>query len=71
MMDVSRVCPGNMDHPACVMLSPTKHSKLIADGHQLLLDDLETAFGVTKITSNSGLFPCIAEFVYLEVILFP
>jgi hypothetical protein len=43
----------------------------IADGHQLLLDDLETAFGVTKITSNSGLFPCIAEFVSLEVILFP
>jgi hypothetical protein len=43
----------------------------IANGHQLLLDDLETAFGVTKITSNSGLFPCIAEFVSLEVILFP
>lgn len=30
MMDVSGVCPGNMDHPACVMLPPTKRSKLYA-----------------------------------------
>ncbi|XP_062176227.1 uncharacterized protein LOC133881304 isoform X2 [Alnus glutinosa] len=51
MMDVSGVCPGNMDHPACVMLPPTKRSKLIAAGHQLLLDDLEMASGVTKITN--------------------
>ncbi|GLT61068.1 hypothetical protein SLA2020_338010 [Shorea laevis] len=59
MMDVSGVCPGNMDHPACVMLPPTKRSKLIAAGHQLLLDDLETASGVPKITSNSVSFPYI------------
>ncbi|XP_059454337.1 uncharacterized protein LOC132184637 isoform X2 [Corylus avellana] len=51
MMDVSGVCTGNMDHPACVMLPPTKRSKLIAAGHQLLLDDLETASGVAKITN--------------------
>lgn len=43
----------------------------IATGHQLLLDDLETASGVPKITSNSVSFPCMAEFVSLEVILFP
>ena len=30
MMDVSRVCPGNMDRPACVLLPPTKRSKLYA-----------------------------------------
>ncbi|CAB4262790.1 unnamed protein product [Prunus armeniaca] len=56
MMDGSGVSPGNTNGSTCVMLPPTKRSKMVA-GEQLPLSDIGIVSAVSKLTSTQDACP--------------
>ncbi|BBG93230.1 hypothetical protein Prudu_001176 [Prunus dulcis] len=61
MMDGSGVSPGNTNGSTCVMLPPTKRSKMVAGEQLPLSDDIGIVSAVSKLTSTQDACPCEAK----------
>ncbi|XP_034198536.1 uncharacterized protein LOC117613982 isoform X4 [Prunus dulcis] len=57
MMDGSGVSPGNTNGSTCVMLPPTKRSKMVAGEQLPLSDDIGIVSAVSKLTSTQDACP--------------